>query len=239
MGTGVVLDRTVTHSSDLHRSWSTPNIFCFKWWTWLWIGIFLYFWSIENTFPPLADFKGALIQYSHSGNRAWERQSRFLSTFRQQSQNDLHAAGVPVCHTWYTLQKTHTQTEVHPLISMLEIDYFFQSSKTLHQKWRLMIGPGKEWTSHLMKDTSSISMCSRWDSNDNTTVLQFYNLCDSRCLGIPILFLHYSYNKQHSTPAESWVCLKKKGFYSQLRQGPSSKYHLQGKKQQENKLLLK
>lgn len=117
-------------------------------------------WSIDVIFTPLADFKGALIQYYSSGNWARERQSRFLSAFRQQNQNNPHTAGIPVCHTWYIFQETLIQTELCLLISMLEIDYFFQSSNTLHQKWRLVIGPDDEGTSHLMKYTSSISMCS-------------------------------------------------------------------------------
>lgn len=117
-------------------------------------------WSIKVIFAPLAGFKGGLIQSYSSGNWARERQSRFLGTFRQQSQNNSCTGGVPVCHTWYILLR-HIQTEVCWLISMLDVDeFFFQSSNMLHQKWRSVIGPDEEGSSHLMKDTSSISMSS-------------------------------------------------------------------------------
>lgn len=51
-----------------------------------------------------------------------------------------------------------------------------------------MIGPDEEGSSHLMKDTSSISMCS---IEIVMPVLLVYNLCGPLGLGKSILFLYY------------------------------------------------
>lgn len=91
-----------------------------------------------------------------------------------------------------------------------------------------MIGPDEEGTPHLMKNTTSISMCSiDVVMTISLYYILVYNLCGPLGLSKPIVFLHYS-----SITLQTGIKLsmsEKKDVYSQLKPCSASKYHIQGK----------